>query len=531
MEYKVLIPSAGLGSRLGDSYKNLNKALVSINNKPVISHLIEKFPHDIEIIVALGHQGGLLKEYLEIVHKDRNIKLVEIDNYCGIGSGLGYTILKCKEFLNCPFLFCPNDTFILDEIPLPDINWVGYSNVNNDLNYRSLKINVNKVVEDILNKDNNSRDLKPYIGLAGIKDFEAFWDAMEHGKNYGAINVGEAYAIKKLIDYKYEFIAREFKWFDTGNLKSLENAKEILKKEDSPEILEKHNEAIWFVSGKVVKYNHDKKFISDRIERGSLLEDYVPLIIDKGKNMYSYNEVTGQVFSKVSNKLTFSKLLKFLDKFWKPVNLNKTQKNSFYNSCLDFYKLKTEKRVNLYFDRFSEEDNTEIINGYKVPTIKNLLSRLDWNVISKGIPTRFHGDLHFENILVTETGEFCLLDWRENFSGLKQYGDIYYDLAKILHGIIISHQLINEEKFSIDKNEDLVKFDFNRKQKLVENEKEFIGFLKEKNFDIKKVHILTALIFINIAPLHHYPYSELLFYLGKESLFKITEKKTNFELL
>ena len=55
-------------------------------------------------------------------------------------------------------------------------------------------------------------------------------------------------------------------------------------------------------------------------------------IFDKGKNMYSYNEVTGQVFSKVSNKLTFSKLLKFLDKFWKHADLNQTQKNSFKNS-------------------------------------------------------------------------------------------------------------------------------------------------------------------------------------------------------
>ena len=42
MDYKLLIPSAGLGTRLGLSYKNLNKALVSVDNKPVISHLIEK---------------------------------------------------------------------------------------------------------------------------------------------------------------------------------------------------------------------------------------------------------------------------------------------------------------------------------------------------------------------------------------------------------------------------------------------------------------------------------------------------------
>ena len=54
MSYKVLIPSAGLGTRLGDFSKNLNKALVALDNKPVISHVIEKFPKHVEIVVALG---------------------------------------------------------------------------------------------------------------------------------------------------------------------------------------------------------------------------------------------------------------------------------------------------------------------------------------------------------------------------------------------------------------------------------------------------------------------------------------------
>ena len=62
MDYKVLIPSAGLGTRLGDLSKNVNKALVSVANKPVISYIIEKFPADIEIVVAIGHKGQLVKD-------------------------------------------------------------------------------------------------------------------------------------------------------------------------------------------------------------------------------------------------------------------------------------------------------------------------------------------------------------------------------------------------------------------------------------------------------------------------------------
>ena len=525
MDYKVFIPSAGLGSRLGKSYSNLNKALVSINNKPVISHLIEKFDSKIELVIALGYKGKLLKEYLEIAHPERLIQFVEIDNFCGIGSGLGHTILKCKKYLQSPFLFCPNDTYIIEEIPKPDINWAGYSDLENNKNYRSFKIDSNNCVQELIEKDEISvKNTKPYIGLAGIKDYQFFWEEMEKGKNYGSINIGESYAIKNLIQQNYEFIAKKFTWFDTGNLETLKNAREILKKENAPQILEKQDEAIWFVNKKVIKYSKKEEFISKRVKRSKILYDFVPEIDKFSRNMYSYKEVAGQVFSRISNKKTFAKLLDFLEKFWEKKNLNKAENKKFKESCLNFYRNKTINRIDLYFSRYSEQDNIEIINGFKAPKIKDLLDNIDWNYLSDGLPTRFHGDLHFENILVTETGEFFLLDWREDFGGLDNFGDIYYDLAKILHGIIISHKIINDGSFSIEKEENIIKFDFQRMQKLVEYENEFLKYLENKSLDIFKVKLITALIFLNIAPLHHDPYSRLLFYLGKEQLLKLNSK-------
>ena len=44
MNYKVLIPCAGTGSRLGSLTKNISKALITIYDKPAISYIIEKFP-------------------------------------------------------------------------------------------------------------------------------------------------------------------------------------------------------------------------------------------------------------------------------------------------------------------------------------------------------------------------------------------------------------------------------------------------------------------------------------------------------
>ena len=57
--YKLLLPTAGVGSRIVTEAFNLNKSLYSLGAKPVIAHVLSQFPTDIEIVVVLGFQGNL----------------------------------------------------------------------------------------------------------------------------------------------------------------------------------------------------------------------------------------------------------------------------------------------------------------------------------------------------------------------------------------------------------------------------------------------------------------------------------------
>ena len=157
---------------------------------------------------------------------------------------------------------------------------------------------------------------------------------------------------------------------------------------------------------------------------------------------------------------------------------------------------------------------------------------INWKKLSEGIATRIHGDLHFENILMKETGSFCLLDWRQDFGGIIEFGDKYYDLSKLLHGLIVSNELINKNHYFLSKSDEIITLDFYRKNILVENEYQLVDYVNNNGLDIIKVKLLTSLIYINIAPLHHHPYSQFLFYLGKYNLYKtITEnKKSNLFL-
>ena len=92
MKYRVLIPTAGIGSRLAEETKYINKSLVTVNNQPIISHIINKFPISTEFVIALGYKGDLVKQYLKIAHPKNKFIFVKIGNYIGRGSGFRLNI-------------------------------------------------------------------------------------------------------------------------------------------------------------------------------------------------------------------------------------------------------------------------------------------------------------------------------------------------------------------------------------------------------------------------------------------------------
>ena len=55
VEYKVLITTSGIGSRLGDLTKFTNKSLVRVGKKPAISYIVESYPKEIEMVITVGY--------------------------------------------------------------------------------------------------------------------------------------------------------------------------------------------------------------------------------------------------------------------------------------------------------------------------------------------------------------------------------------------------------------------------------------------------------------------------------------------
>jgi len=517
--YKLFIPTAGIGSRVSNIARNMNKGLIGIDNKPVLSHIVEKFHPDVDIVVALGYGGNYVRQYFEIVYPERNFTFVDIENFEGKGSGLGLTVNSCREHLQCPFVFVSNDTIFEEQLYFDEIpyNWLGYSPIKAGSDYRSLQLDKDGNVLALNDKINNSTNYS-YIGICGIKDYKEFWGYM---KQKESLSMGESYGIEKMLENNISFNSIKFTWYDTGNRYALLKAKEKLKSDHQPNILEKENEAIWFANGKTIKFSIDKNFISDRVERATYLNNYVPEVTNSSENFYVYDFLKGNVLSKKVTSKKFEYLLYWLDGFWKRVELSKMEEKKFLGECLSFYKEKTLSRINIYYERYNNIDVDEIVNGNKLVALSDVFDCLDWKWITRGEPVRFHGDLHFENILINETNDglpFSLLDWRQNFGGSYEYGDIYYDLAKLYHGLIISHDFINKNFYNFSRDMNDVYYDFHRKNTRIECERILRSYVEKNNLDWKRVKVITALIFLNIAGLHHYPYCHLLYYLGRVML-------------
>lgn len=525
MSYRVLIPTAGTGSRLLQATRHLNKSLVSVGNRPAISHLIEQFAIDAEFVIALGHKGKLVREFLTLAYPDRIFQFVEVEPFEGPGSGLGLTVLKCANLLREPFIFSSCDTLTRSHIPQPDHNWMAYGRSVDLAPYRTVAVSAGKV-DAILEKGELSNTASvegrfPYIGLAGIRDIEAFWSEMESG---GATTIerGESHGLRALVETGMR--AYEMDWSDTGTPSNFESTRVKYHVPNSPNILEKPNEAIWFVNGTVIKFSADETFIKNRVARSNALSGYVPKVDGATAHMYRYAEVKGRVLSRAINAPLFEKFLRVATEFWLPASIDDAAMKAFERASLVFYRDKTFERVEQFYRTFDRADGPLSVNGRSMPSLRDLLQVVNWDSLKRGIPVRFHGDFHFENILYEpDADSFTFLDWRQDFAGSLEVGDLYYDLAKLNHGLIIAHDLIIKNAFNVTWTASGIEFDFLRKQALVACERRLEEFVLERGLELVRMKQLTALIFLNIAALHHDPYCQLLYGLGKSMLFDSLE--------
>lgn len=513
---KVCILAAGVGKRNTFS-KDTHKSLLTINNRAIISIIMDFFPKKTNFVVAVGHNKNLIIDYLSIAESKRNYKICEVENYSEENSGPGTSLLYCKKYLNQPFIFISCDT-IIKKLKKYDFkyNWVGISSVKKSNEYLIFEKKKNLLVNyyDKKSSDELPTSLKkPYnafVGLAGVYDYKPFWQNLENNRllvdNELQVSNGFEVLIKKGLRGK------KIEWQDIGSDYSYKN---VLNSKSNKH-LPKTSETLFIEKNKVIKFFKNKNKALKRYNRALYIADNLPKNITLKNNFLSYQYAKGNLLSDEKKVKIF---LNFLDlsfkSLWKPIILNKKKNTIFKTECENFYRIKTFKRINLFLQKTGIKDEQVKINNINTPRIEELLNSIEWrSLYNQAIPVKFHGDPQPENIIHNE-GKFYFIDWRESFGNKLNFGDIYYDFAKIHHALIVSGKIIRSNKYSITRNDNEITLSIELRKNLINFLSNFEKYLLKKNFNINNIRLMSILIYLNIAALHEKPYDEFLFFFGR----------------
>lgn len=547
---KLVIPSAGTGSRVGTFTKQINKGLITLGRKPSICHVIDMFPENIEVVVVLGYKGDLLKDVLESFYKDkRKISYVTVAKFEGPDSGLSVSLEAAESLLQEPFLFISNDTILEEKLAVNHYglfseakNFVGYFHTEASVEvaeYRTVDVAGKALISLNRKAIPNKHDV--YLGFCGIVNFEAFWVGMHENESR---TIGESAGIQYLLNqgFAVEAYGQFGSWFDVGSAPRLEEAQKHFR-DFEHNVLDKDGEAIWFSDdGRIVKFSVDTKFIQSRVGRSRKMisslatsaDFHVPQIISYNQYTYVYRYVEGETISQAveNGRFTagrdFGDLITRLLEQYRGNYVEVPESGVEVQELLNFYVRKTEERILKYFERFEvSEPEVEVINGTEYGRVLDLIRS---DQFCKGMcngplfSSFFHGDLHFENIIWSVARkEFTLIDWRQSFGALDDVGDIYYDLGKLLHGLLINHGEIRKGNYFVKRiSHDIVNFDVKTSYAYSCFIKLFESLIQDAlgEHGLMKVKAMAAVVFLNIAALHEpFEYCELLFLLGKSLLF------------
>lgn len=514
---KVCILAAGKGGRLGYLTNHLSKGLLPINDKAIISWIIEKFPTDSEFVVAIGYKKETIKEYLLAAYPNLHFTFVEVDNYDGPKSGPGYSMSLCKPYLQEPFYVVTVDCIVTNDIPSLDTNWLGVSFTHRPYMFATVKFDAYNNVKHVLNKDINGYE-HAYIGLAGIKQYDVFWSNLEtylHKNNdKEQEKISAFYDIEKYSEFK----AIEMDWLDTGTPENYEYAVDVLGTKTVIGLPKCIDDITYYVNNRIIKLFSQPNKATLRIQRGNIeyLRDIVPKFSFQGEYVYAYEWLDAKNLYEADDINVFKDFLSWINtKLW---NKPKKYPEGFSNTCAIFYRDKTLHRLNMFIDKRLPFYTHDIkINKLNCRNIYDTLQLIDWDDIFLGFPGTYHGDLNFSNILVTSnlTGNhFTLIDWRESFGDQTEFGDIYYDLAKLYAGTDVSWYKIQKNKFSISINNKHVNIFYENTPSIDQFKTVLEQWIVDHNYSLEKVKIISALSMLNMAPLHVGYVSDFLFFHG-----------------
>lgn len=517
----LVILAAGRGARLGPQAEHLHKGLYPLGKRPVLSRIIDQFPRETPLVIALGHLASQVRNFLDTAYPGRRVTCVTVDGYDRPGSGPGASLLACRPFLETPFYMTTVDTLILDPIPDLKQNWIGVSRILDPSRFCTVKVEADDRIVSFADKQPETENRLAFTGIAGICSLDPFWNALEGNRELIGGEKQLSNGLKGLL--QENLIAEELKWMDTGTPENLETAQKHFEVDGFD--FSKTSEHTYLIEDRAVKWFQDPVIAAQRARRAETLKPCTPHIDRAHEQFFSYSIVPGKTLYHCLEEVRPEFLFQWLKQtLWTEIPPQACPGRADFEKAMDeFYRIKTRDRLLKAFEKTGAGDEARIINNIHFPPIEELLQSLSrTSFFTTGLLSRFHGDLQFDNIIVTEdqVSPFCLIDWRQDFGGL-DYGDRYYDLAKLNGGLSLDYAAIRSGrplKFETDRDMKRVYLEECSNEHLSHYKNAFAAFCRTEGYDFSRVQILTGLIYLNMAALHAGPFDRYLLCFGQSRL-------------
>lgn len=475
MKY-IIIQAGGKGTRLETLTINKPKALVPVDNLPMIFHLFKKYP-TAKFKVIADYKADVLKRYLDaFATVDYEvIKTTKKGTCSGIQGAID--TLPEKE----PFMLIWCDLVLSDIVGMPNSFDKNYIGISKDFECRwSYQ---NEKFKESPSKENG------VAGLFIFKNKQELKNIPEEGEfvrwlsskklNFEHLNMFGGKEIGTVLSYfQNEMNKPKCRPFNKMEFKS-----DIILKYPIDKQGEKlaQDEIAWYKKITGLGYTNIPKIYG-----------YDPLVLEKikGQNIYDYAFLTNSFKKALLNKIITA--LKQLHNLDKPKTAN-------LEDCENNYITKTFERLEKVKNLVPfAQDKFVIINGIKCQNIFSIKDQII-NQIREMYPSQFHiihGDCTFHNMMIeTEGVKPILIDPRGYFGKTKYYGDIDYDWAKLYYSIIGNYDQFNRKNFSLEIKKDNVELMI-MSNNWEETEETFFELTGANR---KKIKLLHAIIWLSLT--------------------------------
>lgn len=203
---RIVIPTAGLGTRLRPHTWSKPKPLVSVAGKPVLGHVLDMFsalPRIDEAVFIIGYLGEQIEEYVTSEYPRLPVRFVVQDEMLG----QSHAIWLAREGLEGPMLMAFVDTLIetdlsgLDQEQADAVAWV--KEVEDPRRFGVADVGGNGWVTRLVEKPQDMSNNLAVVGFYYFKQAERLIDAIERQMEGGEKLGGEYYladAVNILLD-------------------------------------------------------------------------------------------------------------------------------------------------------------------------------------------------------------------------------------------------------------------------------------------------------------------------------------------